>query len=142
MDFRIKKIAIIALFAFCLKSAQSQSLIFQKPITLQKKWCGGVNNTCASVSGYSYPNSDTVPQGKVWKIEYICQSGDLKPHVYINNEEINSWESSSRGDIWKSNQPIWLNEGEILSTGASDNNIWNRNAFGIITINLIEFSKQ
>ena len=141
MDFKIKHL-ITLFFLLGLKNIYCQNLAFNKPITLQKVWCGGVNNTCNTVSGYSYPKSDTVPTGKIWKIEFIGHAGELIPHIYINDKEIAAWQTSSPNIIWMSNNAIWLNSGDIISTGAENGSVWNRNAFGTITINLIEFNSQ
>lgn len=70
---------------------------------------------------------DTVPVGKVWKVERIVNTASFGRYVYINNETIGHMSDRSYGISVNSsstgaatfNGPIWLPAGSIVGNAAS-----------------------
>jgi hypothetical protein len=80
---------------------------------------------------------DTVPIGKIWKVESAIYNGEIAniggipnpsiqtnvAYIYLNNETISIRKSSTMSwglatsIIWEQQFPIWLPAGTILQTG-------------------------
>jgi len=96
---------------------------------------------------------DTVPSGKVWKIESIiysssivdaagqfgigCNSNSLSDNIIINGNSVTVRKSSSAACsnngatalLWEQKLPIWLNQGNTISSSS-----------GVLYINVLEFN--
>jgi hypothetical protein len=137
-----KYIALIAVLLLTMGTSKSQvNLQFSKPITFSGTLCGGVNShltpTCTNHS-----DGDTVPVGKIWKIEFIGAGGStaLCPRFSVNGAELNGWSTSNK-QLWESAQPIWLNSGDRFLFY-----IDNCGSYGTFyttwVVNVLEFNKQ
>ena len=121
----MKKYILIAISILMFHNSKSQSnLQFQKVKLINS-------------------NLDTVPHGKLWKIESAIYSGEISiiaattscgngpcadirtASININNNSVQIRKSSagfstaSGGLIWEIHFPIWLPEGTILSAGSN-----------------------
>jgi hypothetical protein len=127
-------------FLLCTSLWGQVNLQFSKPITISGVVCGGINNNCAG-SSYKTFDGDTVPSGKVWKIQFIGTGGNtsLCQRFQVNGAELNGWDTSNK-QMWASPQPIWLNSGDyfLFYTAACS-------SFGTFTfswvVNVLEFDK-
>jgi hypothetical protein len=96
---------------------------------------------------------DTVPSGKVWKIESIiysssivdvpgqfgsgCISNSLSDNIIINGNSVTVRKSSSAACsnsgatalLWEQKLPIWLNQGNTISSSS-----------GVLYVNVLEFN--
>jgi hypothetical protein len=99
---------------------------------------------------------DTVPSGKVWKIESIiysssivdvtnnpygaysgCFSNSISDNIIINGNSVTVRKSSSvacsnvgaSSLLWEQKLPIWLNQGNTISSSS-----------GVLYINVLEFN--
>lgn len=115
------------------------NLQLSKPLTLGGVICA-TYQTQSSCSGYQLSAGDTVPAGKIWKVEFIGAggSGVLCPKFSINGMELNGWDPN-QNKLWGNLQPIWLNSGDYFTF--EPRTCGNLNSAQLLywTVNVLEF---
>jgi hypothetical protein len=107
----MKKIILILVLIMAKNELKAQyNLQFNQVITLN-----GTPNPCI--------NSvvDTVPQGKVWKIESWTNNNEVG--IFFNNTQFNNHFSLSNGGgiaVSSNLNPIWLKGGDVISVHISN----------------------
>ncbi len=79
------------------------------------------NCNCNGGNGCATPNAlivyDTVPQGKIWKLEAVTASGTggRFPIVSVNGSNIAMYYNSNSSAVTYEGNSIWLKEGSVIS---------------------------
>jgi hypothetical protein len=104
---------VFSLFYSADLMAQSE-LRFERVVNLTK-----LNQHCYGGTAVVY---DTVPSGKIWKLEAISAScmGGRRPLVYLNGSRIALSQSDDMSSRTYFGNPIWLKENSIIGSH-SDN---------------------
>lgn len=110
----MKNIYLFLFLFFAFKLNAQGNLQFNQVITLN-----GTPSPCALVI------IDTVPIGKIWKIESWTNSNEV--NIYFNNSQYNNhflavWGNSNGTQMQLSTNfnPIWLKAGDIISVMISN----------------------
>jgi hypothetical protein len=136
-----KRFLLLLSLVFMSSNSWAQvNLQFSKPITMggyicAAPWLGGC-------SGYSLSAGDTVPVGKIWKVEFIGAGGysSLCPRFSINEVELNGW-NPNQNKLWSNLQPIWLDSGDYFTFTTQNCGSLNSPNLMSWTVNVIEFNK-
>ncbi len=142
-EFIAKNKRFLLLLSLLILSSNSWgqvNLQFSKPITMggyicATPWSGGC-------SGYSLSAGDTVPAGKIWKVEFLGAGGyaGLCPRFSINGVELNGW-NPNQNKLWSNLQPIWLDSGDYFTFTTQTCGSLNSPNLISWTVNVIEFNK-
>lgn len=129
---------VLSLMFVTFNSWAQVNLQFSKPITMGGVLCGGINSTCSGFQGW---DGDTVPAGKIWKIEFIGAGGSaaLCPRFAVNGAELNGWSTANK-QMWASPQPIWLNSGDRFAFYSDNCGFFGTSTFTWV-VNVLEFNK-
>ncbi len=110
----MKNIFLFLFLSFAFKLNAQGNLQFNQVITLN-----GTPSPCTLV------NIDTVPIGKIWKIESWTNSNEVS--IYFNNSQYNNhylavWGNNNGTQMQLSTNfnPIWLKAGDIISVMISN----------------------
>lgn len=135
-----KRFLLLLSLVFMTSNSWAQvNLQFSKPITMGGVICAAYlyQSSCA---GYQLSGGDTVPAGKIWKVEFIGAggSGVLCPKFSINGMELNGWDPN-QNKLWGNLQPIWLNSGDYFTF--EPRTCGNLNSAQLLywTVNVLEF---
>ena len=136
--FKNARFLLVLSLVFMTSNSWAQvNLQFSKPITMGGVLCGGINSVCIGFRGW---DGDTVPAGKIWKIEFIGAGGSagLCPRFAVNGAELNGWSTANK-QMWASQQPIWLNSGYRFSFYSINCGFYGTSTFTWV-VNVLEFN--
>jgi hypothetical protein len=135
-----KRFLLLLSLVFLSSNSWAQvNLQFSKPITMGGVLCGGINNN--GCIGFRSWDGDTVPAGKIWKIEFIGAGGsaNLCPRFAVNGAELKGWSTANK-QMWASPQPISLNSGDRFAFYYDVCGYFGTSTFPWV-VNVLEFNK-